>query len=73
MYWLGHYNMTHIIRYEDLIHHKQEALTDLAKFILETQDIKDTNMEQLILTMSKTDVYKPRQGKVGANLQYFTP
>ena len=40
--------------------------------MLENDRIDGSNIENLIMTMSKTDVYKPRKGKVGDNLQYFT-
>ena len=60
--------MTHIVRYEDLIYHKQEALKGISRFLLEESQIDGSIIENIIANMSKTDVYKPRKGKVGANL-----
>ena len=73
-WWLSTAKKVHIIRYEDLILHKEECLTDLCKFLFMTKDIKDTRIEQYIKMHCKGDtkeIYKPRQGKVNGSVDLF--
>jgi hypothetical protein len=56
--------------------HPQAAMEDVFKFVLGVHDISGTVIEGLIQqkTNSKTpEVYKPRVGKVNANIGRFSP
>lgn len=44
--------MTHIVRYEDLIFHKEEALKGISKFIMGCDNIDGSNIENIIENLS---------------------
>jgi len=73
-FWMETKIPTHIIRYEDICERPIEALSDLMKFILKVPSIEGTRIESYIKLASnegRPEVYKPRSGKVGANMRFF--
>lgn len=67
-------NALHIIRYEDIVKHPKQALSDVMKFILNSEEINESNIEHYIdlaVAEASPQIYKPRVGKVNDNLQKF--
>jgi hypothetical protein len=65
----------HIVRYEDIVKFPKQTLEDIVKFILNTSDIKGSNIESYIdlaVQEASPQIYKPREGKVNGNLQKFS-
>ena len=61
----------HIVRYEDIVNSPKLALADIVKFILNTQEIKGSNIDHYIdiaVGEASPQIYKPREGKVNGNL-----
>ena len=66
----------HIIRYEDITLQPKPTLTELIKFILNVRSIEGTKVEryiELACMEIAPEVYKPRKGKVNANMAKFKP
>lgn len=64
----------HVIRYEDIVLQPQPTLTELLKFILNVSTLEGTRVEKYIeLACRETapEIYKPRKGKVNANMAKF--
>ena len=65
-----------MIRYEDITLQPKPTLIELVKFILNTRTLEGTRIERYIdLACEETapEVYKPRKGKVNANMAKFKP
>jgi hypothetical protein len=76
-FWLDQKDVPiHIIRYEDLKDRKEDVMIDLMKFMLMVPNIEGTYIEAIIKKSMEVgegkQVYKPRAGKVGANMKFFT-
>ena len=66
----------HIIRYEDIVLQPRPVLTELMKFILNVQTIEGTLIEKYIELACQErapEIYKPRKGRVHANISKFRP
>lgn len=64
----------HILRYEDLKDRTYEVMVDICKFLLVVPSIEGTYIESVIKKATQTEgpqVYKPRSGKVNANMKFF--
>ena len=73
-FWLKAKIPVHVIRYEDIVLDPRATLTDLVKFILNVRTLEGTRVEKYIeLACRETapEVYKPRKGKVNANMAKF--
>jgi hypothetical protein len=74
-YWTSVNKNVHIIRYEDLINNRKEALSDLLKFVFMTPSLESTRLEgylDLALKQEPPQIYKPRKGLVNANYELFS-
>lgn len=66
----------HVIRYEDIVLKPGPTLTELIKFILNVRTIEGTRIEkyiELACEEKAPEVYKPRKGRVNANMAKFKP
>lgn len=75
-FWLKAKIPVHVIRYEDIVLDPRATLTELIKFILNVRTLEGTRVEKYIeLACRETapEVYKPRKGKVNANMAKFQP
>jgi hypothetical protein len=64
----------HLTRYEDIIQRPVETMTDLIRFIFNTETIDQTLLSQYIELASverAPEIYKPRKGKVHGNSEKF--
>ena len=66
---------TYFVRYEDLLTDPHATLTALFEFLLSRETIEKLNISDRIRTVIEQEqqVYKPRSGKVNANLSFFSP
>ena len=77
-YWLDSDPLipTFVVRYEDLLSDPRSTLTDLFKFLLNQKNLSGTLIEKLIekhtTTGTKKEVYKPRVGKINANISKYS-
>lgn len=65
-----------MIRYEDIVLQPKTALNELVKFILNVSTLEGTRIERYIELASQErapEVYKPRKGRVNANMAKFKP
>jgi hypothetical protein len=65
-----------VIRYEDITLNPVPTLKELMKFILNVNSIEGTRIEryvELACEENAPQVYKPRKGKVNANMGKFKP
>lgn len=75
-FWLKAKTPVHIIRYEDIVLCPKPTLTELVKFILNVESIEGTRVAKYIdlaCLENAPEVYKPRKGKVNANMLKFKP
>ena len=75
-FWLKAKTPVHIIRYEDIVLQPKPTLTELVKYILNVRSLEGTRVESYIdLACNETapEVYKPRKGRVNANMAKFKP
>ena len=75
-FWLKAKTPCHIIRYEDIVLDPVPTLKELMKFILNVRTVEKTRIEKYIELACQTpapEVYKPRKGKVNANMAKFKP
>ena len=67
---------TLLVKFEDLKTKSTETLNQVFKFLLNTDDLTGTRIESLInahaLKSTGPEVYKPRAGKIGQNLDKFS-
>ena len=73
-WWLKSKIPVHIVRFEDILESPKDTLTSLMKFILCVPTIENTIIEQYIGLACKQaapQVYKPRKGKINANLDKY--
>ena len=64
----------HIVRYEDIVKFPKQTLQDIVKFILNTEEIKGSNIDHYIdlaVGEASPQIYKPREGKVNGNLMKY--
>lgn len=63
------------MKYENLMNHKLETVKGILCFLLNVNSIDGTLIEELAKQWieDKNLVYKPRSGKVNANVAKFTP
>ena len=64
----------HIIRFEDILENPKDTLSSLMRFILCVPTIENTIIEQYINLACKEAApqkYKPRKGKINANLDKY--
>jgi hypothetical protein len=76
-YWCKQPMPMHIVRYEDLKDPvlKPQVLTEMMKFLLMVPSIEGTYIESVIQKVCQSEgpqVYKPRSGKVNANMKFFS-
>ena len=65
-----------MIRYEDIVLQPKPTLNELVKFILNVRSIEGTRIEhyiELACQERAPEVYKPRKGRVNANMLKFKP
>ena len=63
-----------MIRYEDIVLNPRPTLTELMKFVLNVRSLEGTRVEryiQLACQEKAPEVYKPRKGRVNANMAKF--
>lgn len=75
-FWLKTNIPVHVIRYEDIVLQPRPVLTELLKFILNVQSLEGTLVEryiELACQEKAPEVYKPRKGRVNANMAKFKP
>ena len=75
-FWLKAKTPVHIIRYEDIVLQPKPTLIELVKYILNVRSLEGTRVESYIdLACNETapEVYKPRKGRVNANMAKFKP
>ena len=66
----------HVIRYEDIVLQPKPTLCELVKFILNVRTIEGTRIEhyiELACQERAPEVYKPRKGRVNANMLKYKP
>ena len=65
-----------MIRYEDIVLQPKPTLFELVKFILNVRTLEGTRIERYIELACQErapEVYKPRKGRVNANMAKFKP
>jgi hypothetical protein len=75
-FWMTSKTPIHVIRYEDILYDREQAITDLMKFMFCQQSIKGTRIESYVKLACREEapcVYKPRAGKVNSNIDRFSP
>ena len=75
-FWMRQDVPTHIIRYEDLVERPGDVIPDLMKFVFGVGSITGTQIEtniKLAVAEGAKNTYKPRVGKVNANLDKYSP
>ena len=73
-FWLNAKIPVHIIRYEDIVQSPEPTLKSLLEFILNVDTIQGTKVEHFLkiaVQEASPQIYKPREGKVLANLEKF--
>ena len=73
-FWLNAKIPVHIIRYEDIVQTPEPTLKSLLEFILNVDTISGTKVEHFLkiaVQEASPQIYKPREGKVLANLEKF--
>jgi len=64
----------HVVRYEDIIGRQEETLVELFQFMMRTDHLEGTRIRKYIELACSENMpqrYKPRKGKVNANLDYY--
>lgn len=65
----------YILRYEDILSKPKEVMTELMCFMLNVESLAGTKIEkyiELALAAERPQIYKPRAGMVGKNMDKFT-
>ena len=75
-FWLKAKIPVHVVRYEDIVLNPAPTMREVLKFILNVQTLEGTRVEryiQLACQEAAPEVYKPRKGRVNANMAKFKP
>jgi hypothetical protein len=77
-HWLAQDVDTIMVRYEDLVAHREHTLRRIFRFTTGLPTLSGTRWEQSIVAnaqvqLAKAGPYKPRSGKICASLRHFSP